>query len=324
MFILKNIIYFISLFVPLLVAIIYFTVLDRKVMASMQRRKGPDVVGFWGLLQGVVDGVKLLLKDIILPTTSNKFLFIFAPIYTFAISLIGWAVIPYDFSVVVADLNLGILFIYAMSALGVYGVIIAGWASNSKYAFLGSMRSAAQMISYDVSLGFIILIVVLFTGSANLTDIVEAQTEVWFISILFPVFLVAVVSILAETNRVPFDLVEAEAELVAGYNVEYSGMLFALFFLAEYSSMLLMSAFITILFLGGWLPIFFSFYFTPSLIWFTLKLCFCVFMFVWIRATLLRYRYDQLMKLGWKFFLPLILILFIMYAITLYWFDLLP
>ena len=272
----------------------------------MQLRRGPNVVGPLGLLQPLADGLKLLLKEIIIPTGSNKIVFLLAPIITFVLSLIGWAVIPFDHGVVLSNINVGILYLFAVSSLGVYGIIMAGWASNSMYAFLGAMRSAAQMISYEVSIGFIIISILLCVGSLNLTDIVLAQKKVWFFIPHFPMMIIFFISTLAETNRAPFDLPEAEAELVSGYHVEYSSMPFALFFLAEYANIVLMSAMTVILFFGGWLPPFDISFFNiiPGYIWFFLKVSFIIFLFFWVRATFPRFRYDQLMRLGWKIFLP--------------------
>ncbi|HLT02194.1 MAG TPA: NADH-quinone oxidoreductase subunit NuoH [Geminicoccaceae bacterium] len=292
--------------VPLLLAIAYLTYAERKVMAAMQLRQGPMVVGPLGLLQPIADGLKLLLKETVVPTGANKVVFLLAPMITFALALLGWAVIPFGEGLVLADINVGILYLVAISSLGVYGIIMAGWASNSRYAFLGALRSAAQMVSYEIAIGLIIINVLISAGSLNLTDIVLAQQGLWYVIPHFPMFAIFVVSILAETNRHPFDLPEAEAELVAGYNVEYSAMAFALFFLGEYGNMILMSATCSILFLGGWLPPFDMAPFTwiPGPIWFFAKISFILFIFIWARATLPRYRYDQLMRLGWKVFLP--------------------
>ncbi|MFT6105837.1 MAG: NADH-quinone oxidoreductase subunit H [Rickettsiales bacterium] len=292
---------------PLVGGVAYLTLMERRVIAAMQLRKGPNVVGAFGLLQPLADGLKLMLKEVILPTKANKILFLLAPFITFMLALIAWAVIPFSETWVIADINVGIVYLLATSSLGVYGVIIAGWASNSKYAFLGAVRSSAQMISYEVSIGLVIVTVVLLAGSLNLTDIVLAQTNHWFALPLFPMFIIFFISTLAETNRLPFDLPEAESELVAGYNVEYSSMPFSMFFLGEYANMILMSATTTILFLGGWLPPFDNafFNFIPGVIWFILKIVFLLFCFIWVRATLPRYRYDQLMRLGWKVFLPI-------------------
>jgi NADH-quinone oxidoreductase subunit H len=297
---------------PLLLSVAYLTLMERKVIAAMQLRVGPNVVGPFGLLQPIADAVKLMFKEPILPNKSNKLLFISAPIITFTLALIGWAVIPVSPDFVIADLNVGILYLLAISSLGVYGIIIAGWASNSKYAFLGAIRSAAQMISYEVSIGLVIINVLLVTQSLNLREIVEVQRNMPFYLelLLLPMFVVFFISILAETNRHPFDLPEAEAELVAGYNVEYSSMSFALFFLGEYANMILMSSMAVILFMGGWLPPFgLSFLeIIPPLMWFVIKVIFCLFVFIWVRAAFPRYRYDQLMRLGWKILLPLTLI----------------
>lgn len=290
--------------VPLLIAIAYFTLAERKILSSIQRRKGPNVVGTFGLLQPLADGLKLFLKETVLPSNSDIILFVLAPILTFFLSLMSWVVIPLGFSMFFTDLNVGILYLLAISSLGVYGIIIAGWSSNSKYAFLGALRSTAQMISYELTIGFSILSVLICSKSLNLISIVLAQKTVWYCIPLFPVFIIFFISCLAETNRHPFDLPEAEAELVSGYNVEYSAMGFALFFLGEYGNMLLMSSLTTILFLGGWYPPFFFFSFLPDSFWFSLKVTFFVILFVVARAILPRYRYDQLMRLGWKIFLP--------------------
>ena len=281
-------------------------------MAAMQRRSGPHIVGFWGLLQPFADGLKLLTKQTIIPNKSQRVLFLFAPVYTFAMALAAWAVIPYDNNVVLADVSLGVVYLLAISTLSVYGIIIAGWASNSKYAFLGALRAAAQMISYDVSLGLILLSLIVCVGSCNLNDIVLMQQNLWFIVPFWPLAFMFFVSSLAETNRAPFDLTEAEAELVAGYNVEYSAVGFTLFFLAEYANMLLMSIYLIILFFGGWFPLFsFLTFISPSM-WLALKTVIVVFAFIWTRATLPRFRYDQLMTLGWKVFLPVALIVFVL------------
>jgi NADH-quinone oxidoreductase subunit H len=279
-------------------------------MASIQRRKGPNVVGLLGLFQPLADGLKLLLKEPVLPNSINTIIFLMAPVMTFMLALIAWSIIPFQSSIVLADLNVGILYTFAVSSLGVYGIVTAGWASNSKYAFLGALRSAAQMVSYEVSIGLIIITVLLCVGSLNLNDIIDAQKEIWFVVPLFPLLILFFISCLAETNRAPFDLPEAEAELVAGYNVEYSSMGFALFFLGEYANMIMMSALCAILFLGGWLPPFESQYFDliPGYLWFLIKVLLLLFVFLWVRATLPRYRYDQLMTLGWKLFLPLSLL----------------
>ena len=299
--------YILLIALPLLGAVAYLTLMERKVIGAMQLRKGPNVVGPFGLLQPLADGVKLMLKEVIIPTNSNKALFLLAPIITFVLALIGWAVIPFSETFVIANINVGVTYLLATSSLGVYGIIIAGWASNSKYAFLGAIRSSAQMISYEVSIGLIIISVVLLVGSLNLSEIVLAQKAHWFALPCLPMFVLFFISGLAETNRLPFDLPEAESELVAGYNVEYSSMPFSMFFLGEYANMILISAFATILFLGGWLPPFDNDFFNaiPGPIWFMGKIFFLLFCFIWVRATLPRYRYDQLMRLGWKVFLPI-------------------
>ena len=306
---------------PLLISIAYLTFFERKVIGSMQLRKGPNVVGPFGLLQPIADGLKLLSKETIFPDDSNKFLFILSPIITFVLALIAWAVIPIDYKVVLADINVGIMYIFAVSSLGVYGIIVAGWSSNSRYAFLGSLRSAAQMISYEVSIGLIIISILLTAGSLNLSSIVLSQEKVWYIIPHFPMFVIFFISTLAETNRAPFDLPEAESELVAGYNVEYSSMSFGLFFLGEYGNMILMSSMSTILFLGGWLPPVQNEFLNlvPGFIWFLVKVAFLLFIFLWVRATLPRYRYDQLMSLGWKLFLPLSLFWIIVTSCVIFW-----
>jgi len=312
--------------VPLLISVAYFTLAERKVIASIQRRRGPSVVGIWGLLQPLADGLKLLVKETVLPSNANTILFIIAPILTFLLSLLGWAVVPFGSHTVLSDLNIGLLYIFAVSSLGVYGIIVSGWASNSKYAFLGALRSAAQMVSYEVSIGLIIISVLLCAGSLNLSKIILAQESIWYIIPLFPVFILFFVSALAETNRAPFDLPEAEAELVAGYNVEYSAMGFALFFLGEYANILMMCALCSILFFGGWLPLFPILPFTliPGPLWFGLKVAFMAFVFIWVRAAYPRYRYDQLMRLGWKVFLPLSLAWVLFIAGILVGFDWYP
>ena len=296
-----------AIVVPLLISVAYFTIAERKLMGSIQRRRGPNVIGFVGLLQPLADGLKLFVKETILPSNSNIYVFLLAPVLTFVLSLIGWAVIPLSETIVISDMNLGVLYLFAISSLSVYGIVMAGWSSNSKYPFLGSLRSAAQMISYEVSIGFIIVNICVCAGSFNLSSIVLSQEKVWYIIPLFPMFILFYISMLAETNRHPFDLPEAEAELVSGYNVEYSAMTFALFFLGEYANMLLMSAFSSILFLGGWLPIFNIFILTmlPWSFWLSLKIILGVVFFILTRAALPRYRYDQLMHIGWKSFLPL-------------------
>jgi NADH-quinone oxidoreductase subunit H len=292
--------------VPLLIAVAYLTYAERKVIAAMQLRQGPMVVGPMGLWQPLADGLKMFVKETVIPTGANKVVFIMAPMVTFVLATIGWAVIPFGPGLVISDMNVGILYLFAISSLGVYGIIMAGWASNSRYAFLGALRSAAQMVSYEISIGLIIINVLITVGSLNLSEIVLAQQSLWFFIPHFPMFAIFVVSILAETNRHPFDLPEAEAELVAGYNVEYSAMAFALFFIGEYANMILMSAICSILFLGGWLPPFdiAPFNWIPGPLWLIAKICFVLFIFIWARATLPRYRYDQLMRLGWKVFLP--------------------
>jgi len=298
------------LVVPLLIAVAYLTLAERRVIGFMQLRRGPNVVGPFGLFQPFADALKLMAKETILPAGADKIVFMIAPILTFVLAIVAWAVIPFDAGLVLADINVGILYLFAISSLGVYGVIMAGWASNSKYAFLGALRSAAQMVSYEVSMGLVIITVLLCVGSLNLSEIIEAQRGMWFAIPLFPMFIVFFISTLAETNRAPFDLPEGESELVAGYFVEYSSMSFALFFLGEYANMILMSAMTALLFLGGWLPPFDMAPFTwiPGPIWFILKIVFLLFVFLWVRATTPRYRYDQLMRLGWKVFLPFSLI----------------
>jgi NADH-quinone oxidoreductase subunit H len=312
--------------IPLLIAVAYFTIAERKIMGIIQRRKGPNVIGFVGLFQPLADGLKLFVKETILPGTSDIVIFLAAPTVTFIVSLIGWVVIPFSEKLVFTDINVGVLYLLSTSALGVYGLLMAGWASNSKYPFLGALRSASQMISYEVSIGFIIITVCTCAGSFNLTEIVLAQECCWYIFPMFPMFILFCISMLAETNRHPFDLPEAEAELVSGYNVEYSAMTFALFFLGEYASMLLMSTFATVLFLGGWLPPFniFPFNIFPNSFWFSLKVSIGVGFFIYARAGLPRYRYDQLMYLGWKCFLPLTLGFGIFTASTLICFSFLP
>nr|YP_010986430.1 NADH dehydrogenase subunit 1 [Pachymeniopsis lanceolata]WOL37398.1 NADH dehydrogenase subunit 1 [Pachymeniopsis lanceolata] len=294
---------------PLLIAVAYMTLAERKVMAAMQRRKGPNIVGIFGLLQPLADGLKLFVKETVLPSSANLSIFVLAPILTFFLALLSWCVLPFGEGMVYADINIGVLYILAISSLGVYGIIMSGWASNSKYAFLGALRSAAQMVSYEVSIGLILINVLLCAGSLNFSEIVLAQQNIWYAIPLFPILIMFYISILAETNRAPFDLPEAEAELVAGYNVEYSAMGFALFFLGEYANMILMCSLTTILFLGGWLPLYnlTIFYWIPPAIWFGLKTTLLLFGFIWVRSAFPRYRYDQLMRLGWKIFLPLAL-----------------
>ena len=315
-----------ALLVPLLIGVAYLTLAERKVMAAMQMRLGPNVVGPFGLLQPFADAVKMLMKETIVPTGANRLLFLVAPLLTMTLAMIAWAVIPVNEGWAIADINVGVLYLFAVSSMGVYGIVIAGWASNSKYAFLGALRSAAQMVSYEVSMGFVIVTVLLCAGSLNLTDIVMAQERVWFFIPLFPMFIVFFVSILAETNRAPFDLPEGESEIVGGFHVEYGAMTFGLFFLGEYANMILMSALTSILFLGGWLsPIPFApFTWVPGPLWFIAKICIVLFMFIWVRATFPRYRYDQLMRLGWKVFLPLSLGWLILTAGVLLAFGWLP
>ena len=302
--------------VPLLIGVAYLTLAERRVIGFMQLRKGPNVVGPFGLFQPFVDALKLIAKETILPAGADKVVFLIAPMLTFVLALVAWAVIPFGEGMVLADINVGILYLFAVSSLGVYGVIMAGWASNSKYAFLGALRSAAQMVSYEVSMGLVIINVLLCVGSLNLTAIVEAQRNMWFFLPLFPMFIVFFISTLAETNRAPFDLPEGESELVAGYFVEYSSMSFALFFLGEYANMILMSGMTVVLFLGGWLPPvdIAPLNLIPGPIWFILKICLVLFVFLWVRATTPRYRYDQLMRLGWKIFLPFSLLYVVLTA----------
>ena len=315
-----------AIVLPLLVAVAYLTYAERKVIGAIQLRKGPNVVGPLGLLQPLADGAKLFLKETILPTGANKAVFVVAPMLTFILALIAWAVIPFDEGWVLADINVGVLYLFAISSLGLYGIIMSGWASNSKYAFLGGLRSAAQMVSYEVSMGLVMISVLITAGSLNLTDIVMKQQEtVWYVIPHFPMFVIYVVSILAETNRAPFDLPESESELVAGYNVEYSAMTFALFFLGEYANMILMSGITVVLFLGGWLPLpGLAWLGLPGVIWFALKVCFILFIFLWVRATFPRYRYDQLMRLGWKIFLPFSLLWLVLTSGVLVAFGWLP
>jgi len=315
-----------AIVLPLLLAVAYLTYAERKVIASMQMRRGPNVVGPFGLLQPIADGVKLLFKETIIPAGANRVVFVAAPMITFTLSLVAWAVIPFGDGIVLADINVGILYLFAISSLGVYGVVMAGWASNSKYPFLGALRSAAQMVSYEVSIGFVMVTVLLCVGSLNLSDIVNAQRTIWFAVPLLPMFVIFFISALAETNRAPFDLPESESELVAGYFSEYSSMTFALFFLGEYANMILMSASTTVLFLGGWLPPLdiAPFNWIPGPIWFGAKIALVLFGFLWVRATFPRYRYDQLMRLGWKVFLPFTLFWLMVTAGVLVAFDWLP
>ena len=314
------------LLVPVLVSVAMIVWLDRRVWAFVQKRQGPNVVGPFGLLQSLADALKYMFKEIIIPSTSNKVIFILAPIVTMTLALISWAVIPFSATMVLADINVGILYLFAVSSLGVYGIIMGGWASNSKYPFLGAIRSAAQMVSYEVSIGVIIINVLLCVGSLNLNDIVEAQQNLWFIIPLFPMFVIFFISALAETNRPPFDLPEAEAELVAGYQTEYSGMMYAMFWLGEYANILLMCAMGAILFLGGWMsPIeIYPFTLVPGAIWLILKILLLFILFALVKAIVPRYRYDQLMRLGWKVFLPLSLIWVVLTSSYLFYFNLLP
>ncbi len=314
------------LIVPVLVSVAMIVWLDRRVWAFVQKRQGPNVVGPFGLLQSLADALKYIFKEIIIPSSSNKVIFILAPIVTMTLALIAWAVIPFSATQVLADINVGILYLFAVSSLGVYGIIMGGWASNSKYPFLGAIRSAAQMVSYEVSIGVIIINVLLCVGSLNLNDIVIAQQNMWFVIPLFPMFVIFFISALAETNRPPFDLPEAEAELVAGYQTEYSGMMYAMFWLGEYANILLMCAMGAILFLGGWMsPIdVYPFTLVPSAIWLILKILFLFILFALVKAIVPRYRYDQLMRLGWKVFLPFSLIWVVLTASYLFYFNLLP
>ena len=314
------------LLVPVLVSVAMIVWLDRKVWAFVQKRQGPNVVGPFGLLQSLADALKYIFKEMIIPSSSNKIIFILAPIVTMTLALIAWAVIPFGATQVLADINVGILYLFAVSSLGVYGIIMGGWASNSKYPFLGAIRSAAQMVSYEVSIGVIIINVLLCVGSLNLNDIVIAQKNLWFVIPLFPMFVIFFISALAETNRPPFDLPEAEAELVAGYQTEYSGMMYAMFWLGEYANILLMCAMGAVLFLGGWLsPIeIYPFTLVPGAIWLILKILLLFFLFALVKAIVPRYRYDQLMRLGWKVFLPFSLIWVVLTASFLFYFNLLP
>ena len=319
--------------VPVLIGVAYLTYAERKIISAMQMRKGPNVVGWFGLLQPIADAVKLLTKETVLPTGASPVVFFLAPMVTFGLALLAWAVIPVNTGWVISDLNVGVLYLFAISSLGVYGVVMAGWASNSRYAFLGAMRSAAQMVSYEVSIGFIMISVLMTAGTLNLTQLVESQAEPlfgvlpgWYFIPHLPMFVVFFISVLAETNRHPFDLPEAESELVAGFMTEYSSMSFALFFLGEYANMIMMSGMVTILFLGGWLPPYdvAPFNLIPGVVWFALKVAACLFVFIWTRATYPRYRYDQLMRLGWKIFLPFSLIWLALTAGFLVYNDALP
>ena len=314
------------LLIPVLVSVAMIVWLDRRVWAFVQKRRGPNVVGPFGLLQSLADGLKYVFKEIIIPASSNKIIFILAPIVTMTLALIAWSVIPFSETLVLSDINVGILYLFAVSSLGVYGIIMGGWASNSKYSFLGAIRSAAQMVSYEVSIGVIIINVLLCVGSLNLSDIVKAQQNIWFVIPLFPMFVIFFISALAETNRPPFDLPEAEAELVAGYQTEYSGMMYAMFWLGEYANILLMCAMGSILFLGGWLsPVdLFPFNIIPGPLWLIFKILLLFILFALVKAIVPRYRYDQLMRIGWKIFLPLSLIWVVLTAGYLLYFDLLP
>jgi NADH-quinone oxidoreductase subunit H len=312
-----------ALLVPLLIGVAYLTYAERKVLAAMQLRKGPNVVGPFGLFQPFADAIKMVTKETIIPSGANRALFLMAPMLTFMLAMLAWAVVPVNDGWAIADINVGVLYLFAISSLGVYGIVIAGWASNSKYAFLGALRSAAQMVSYEVSMGFVLVSVLLCVGSLNLNDVVRAQQHLWFCIPLFPMFVVFFISALAETNRAPFDIPEGESEIVAGFFVEYSSMAFGLFFLGEYANMFLMSAMTSLLFLGGWYG---PFGLLPALgpIWLILKICACLFVFLWVRATFPRYRYDQLMRLGWKVFLPLSLVWLVITAGALLAFGWLP
>ena len=318
--------YIMLIVLPLLVGVAYVTLAERKVIAAMQLRQGPMTVGPYGLLQPLADGLKLFLKETVVPSGANKVVFVMAPMVTFVLAMIGWAVIPFGPGLVLSNINVGVLYLFAISSLGVYGIIMAGWASNSRYAFLGALRSSAQMVSYEISMGVIILCVLVTAGTLNLSEIVEAQRGLWYFIPHFPMFMIFIASILAETNRHPFDLPEDEATLVTGYNVEYSSMAFALFFLGEYANMILLSGMTSVLFLGGWLPPFdiFPLNLIPGPIWLILKICFVLFIYFWARATLPRYRYDQLMRLGWKVFLPLSLAWLVLTAGVLVAFDMVP
>lgn len=313
-----------AVLVPLLMIVAYSTYGERRVMAAMQLRKGPNVVGPFGIWQPFADALKMIMKETIVPTGANRVLFLLAPMLTFGLAMVAWAVVPTGNHLAVANINVGILYLFAISSLGVYGIIIAGWSSNSKYAFLGALRSAAQMVSYEVSIGFVMVSVLLCVGSLNLNDIVRAQNGLWFCIPLFPMFIVFFISGLAECNRVPFDLPEGESEIVAGFMVEYSSMSYAMFFLGEYANMVLMSAMTSILFLGGWMSPVPFLAFIPGPIWLILKICFVMFVFIWVRATFPRFRYDQLMRLGWKIFLPLSLGWMVLTATALEIFGWLP
>ena len=315
-----------AVIMPVLLSVAFLVYAERKILALIQLRRGPNIVGPFGILQSFADALKLLTKENIIPSGSSKFVFLLAPIITMVLSLAGWAVIPFGPDLVIANINVGIMYLFAVSSLGVYGIIMGGWASNSKYPFLGAIRSAAQMVSYEVSIGFVIITVLLCVGSLNLTKIVEAQQNVWFAIPLLPMFIIFFISALAETNRLPFDLPEDESTLVAGFFTEYSSASFVLFFLGEYASIILMSAMTVILFLGGWLPPFdiAPFNYIPGVLWFIIKINFILFLFIWVRGTFPRYRYDQLMRLGWKVFLPFSLFWVVATASFLIFFDLLP
>lgn len=310
-----NFLRFLPIILPLILSIAFFTLFERKVLASMQRRRGPNITGIFGILQAFADGFKLIGKETIIPSSSNYFLFLITPILAFTLSLFSWIAIPFDYNIVISDLNLGLLFVFTISSLNIYCIVIAGWSSNSKYAFLGAFRSSAQMISYEVSLGLIIMPVLLFSGTANLSGIILSQINLYYFIPLWPSTILFFISILAETNRLPFDLPEAESELVSGFNIEYSSLVFALFFLAEYANMILMCSLMVILFFGGWLPLI-PYIYLPSFLCFSVKLIFFMFLFVWVRGSLPRYRYDQLMVLGWKVILPISIVLLI-YSIGL-------
>lgn len=324
MFYIITLIKIFSIIVPLLISVAYFTLAERKILGAIQRRMGPNVIGVYGLLQPLSDGFKLFVKETVLPSSANKFIFVISPILTFVVSLMGWSIIPFDKYSILAEMNIGVLYLFAISSLGVYGIIMSGWSSNSKYAFLGALRSTAQMVSYEVSIGFIMITIVVCCGSFNLQQIIESQQELWFVIMFFPLFLMFFISTLAETNRHPFDLPEAEAELVSGYNVEYSAMGFALFSLGEYANMLLMSSINVVLFFGGWLSPMVILNFIPGSLWFAIKICLFVVFFVWMRAALPRCRYDQLMNLGWKVFLPISLSYLMLTFMVLVSFNLLP
>jgi len=320
---LSNLLRILIIIIPLLISVAYFTLAERKIMGAIQRRRGPNVIGIFGILQPLADGLKLLVKESIIPSNSNKSLFLLSPLITFIVSLLGWSIIPFNNYAFLSDINIGLLYIFAISALGVYGIIISGWSSNSKYAFLGALRSTAQMVSYEVSIGFIIITLVLCSSSFNLQEIIQSQQNIWYVIPFTPLFLIFFISGLAETNRHPFDLPEAEAELVSGYNVEYSAMGFALFSLGEYSNMLLMSYLNVILFFGGWLPLI-NILFISNSIWLSCKICIFVILFIWMRAALPRYRYDQLMDIGWKVFLPVSISYLIVVTFFLQYFNYFP